>query len=119
MTDFRVIQAAVDERRRFERVSMPSEAGVIVLDRKGKRAGVVRQLARGGMMFEPETEFKKDKSYTVTIVDESERIRRKVDLVVRYCDPRFVGCEFKELDPDTAVEIGILIGKYYSGKSSL
>jgi hypothetical protein len=119
MADFSVVQAKVDERRRFERIGVPYEASVFVLDKKGKRAGVVRQLGRGGMMIEPEGEFKKGKSYTLVIVDDSEGIRRKVDLVVRYADPRHVGCEFQKLDADAAVEIGILIGKYYSGKSSI
>jgi hypothetical protein len=119
MADFSVVKAQIDERRKHERIGVPYEASVSVFDKKGKRAGVVRQLGRGGMMIEPDTDFKKGKSYTLTIVDETEGIRRKVQLVVRYTDPRHVGCEFEDLDADTAVEIGILIGKYYSGKSSV
>jgi hypothetical protein len=119
MADFSVVPAKIDERRKFERIGVPFEASVSVRDKKGKHLGVVRQLGRGGMMIEPETEFKKGKSYSLTIVDDSEGIRCKVDLIVRYADQRCVGCEFENLSADTAVEIGILIGKYYSGKSSI
>src|SRR5262245_6848525 len=108
MADFSVVPMKVDERRKFERIGVPYEASVSVQDKRGKHAGVVRQLGRGGMMIEPETEFKKGKSYTLTIIDESEGIRCKVDLVVRYADQRYVGCEFENLSADTAVEIGIL-----------
>ena len=36
------------EKRRFERVDISHEAQVLVLDAKGRKAGVLRQLARGG-----------------------------------------------------------------------
>ncbi len=114
----RVTQSKVDERRRFERIGVPSAAQLSVTDKKGNRLGVIRQLGRGGMMLETDSELKKDKSLTAVIVDEPEGIRRAVEMTVRYVDARFAGCEFDELSPDAAVEIGILIGKYYSGSTS-
>ena len=113
---FEVVTAKQDERRKFERISVPFEAGVTVLDTKGHYIATIRQLARGGVMLEPEMEFKAGKTYTIVIVDKSEDIRREVEIIVRYADARHVGCEFRDLSPDAAVEIGILMGKYYSGR---
>jgi hypothetical protein len=118
MSEIAVVTQKQDERRKHERIGVPQNA-VIAQDKKGKLLGMVRQLARGGMLIEGDAGMKKGKKYTVTIVDESEGIKRKVDLVVRYTDDRHVGCEFERLNVDAAVELGILIGKYYSGQSSV
>ena len=107
-------ESKVDERRKFERISVPLEAHVFLVDKKNKRLGIVRQLGRGGMMLEPVSEFKKGKKYSVFLVEDSEGIRRKLEIVVRRADARQVGCEFVDLAPDAAVELGILIGKFYS-----
>ncbi len=106
------------ERRRFERVELPFTADVHVIDRKGKRMGVIRQLGRGGLALEPEQPFKKDKRLKLVIVCEREFIRREVDVVVRYSDGHRVGLEFENLDAETAVDIGILIGKFYASESA-
>jgi len=113
---FEVVTAKQDERRRFERISVPFEARVAVLDTKGHYIATIRQLARGGVMLEPEVDFKVGKTYKIVITDESEDIRREVEVIVRYADARQAGCEFRDLSPDAAVEIGILMGKYYSGR---
>lgn len=119
MSEIAVVTQKQDERRKHERIGVPQNA-VIAQDKKGKLLGMVRQLARGGMLIEGDaTGMKKGKKYTVTIVDASEGIKRKVDLVVRYVDDRHVGCEFERLNVDAAVELGILIGKYYSGQASV
>jgi hypothetical protein len=47
-------------------------------------------------------------------VDESEEIRRAVEAVVRYVMPDAVGFEYDNLPADAAVEIGVIIGKYYA-----
>jgi hypothetical protein len=106
-------EARGSERRRFERVDIAFKAKVRACDTKGKLLGVVRQIARGGIMLEPEREFKKDKKYKLVISDESEKIRFHVNAVVRYASARHVGLEFQDLDADSAVDVGILIGKYY------
>ena len=100
-------------RRRFERIEVDYHAQVKVLDKKNKSAGILRQLSRGGMMLEPEREFKPGKKEELTIIDESEKIKVKLKCIVRYGDMRRVGFEFEDLDANSAVEIGILIGKYY------
>jgi len=42
-----------EERRKFERVDIAHQAQVLVLDARGRKTGVLRQLARGGFMMEP------------------------------------------------------------------
>jgi hypothetical protein len=119
MSEIAVVTQKQDERRKHERVGVPQNA-VIAQDKKGRLLGMVRQLGRGGMLIEGDpSALKKGKNYTVTIVDDTEAIKRKVDLVVRYTDDRHIGCEFEDLDVDAAVELGILIGKYYSGQSKV
>ena len=104
------------ERRRFERVDVAFSAGVQVTDRKGKVMGVLRQLGRGGFMLEPNKPIKPGKKYDVLIVDKSEDVRRAVTALARYADARYAGFEFQHLDVDAAVDIGILIGKYYASE---
>ncbi len=101
------------ERRRFERVDVEHEAKVRVTDPKGQLLGILRQIGRGGIAFEPEKPFKKDKKLKIVISDESEKIRFQVNAVVRYATPRQVGVEFRDLDAEAAVDVGILIGKFY------
>jgi len=108
-------KSMTDERRRYERVAVSYTSQVHVTDDKGKRVGVLRQLSRGGFMIEPETEkeFKEGKKYKLMLVDRSENIRLTVKVVVRYADIRRAGFEFDGLDISSALEIGIMIGKYY------
>jgi PilZ domain len=109
--------ALLGNRRKFERVDVDYSSQVYVTDDKGKRAGIVRQIGRGGFMVEPEREFKDGKKYKLTIVDRSENIKLQVKAIVRYSDLRRVGFEFEDLSVESAVEIGILIGKYYQTDS--
>lgn len=106
------------ERRRFERVDVPFGAELHITDRKGKRLGVLRQLGRGGCALEPERAFKQGKRIKVVIVCEREFIRRELEVLVRYADGHRVGLEFEDLDADSAVDIGILIGKFYASESA-
>ena len=106
-----------DERRRFERIDLAYSAQVQVLDTRGKRLGVVRQLGRGGFMMEPEKSYAKDgKIYKFTIHEPQEDIRVPVTAKVRHSDARYAGFEFVDLDADSAVELGIIIGKYYEAE---
>ena len=100
-------------RRRHERVDVDFHAQVKVYDKKSKKVGILRQLARGGMMLEPDRPFKSGRKEELIIVDESEHIRVLVRCIVRYGDMRRVGLEFEGLDANTAIDIGILMGKYY------
>jgi len=105
---------ASSERRKFERIDLAFSSQVLVLDSKNKKVGVLRQLGRGGFMMEPEKTYTKDaKIYKFIIHEPQEDIRVQINARVRYADPRFVGFEFVDLDADAAVEVGIIIGKYY------
>ena len=103
-----------DERRRFERVDISHQAQVLVLDAKGRKTGVLRQLARGGFMMEPDSHYNEDsKIYGFTIHEPTEDIRVRVNARLRFSDHLYAGFEFVDLDPESAVEIGQIIGKYY------
>jgi hypothetical protein len=105
------------ERRRFERVDIAAEAQVLVLDVKGRKAGVLRQLARGGFMMEPEKDYTKDnKIYNFTIHEPREEIKVTVNARARSAGKDYAGFEFVDLDPAAAVEIGQIIGAYYEPK---
>jgi hypothetical protein len=104
----------MDERRRFERIDLPSAARILVLDSGGKKLGKLKMLGRGGMLFASETPFTPGAKQTFQISDEEEAIVRPVNTVVRYFTEEGVGCEFEKLDTDAAVDIGVWIGKYYS-----
>lgn len=102
-----------EERRRFERVDITHQAQVLVLDGKNEKAGVLRQLARGGFMMEPEKTYNEDKLYSFVIHEPTEDMRVRVNAKLRFSDPQYVGFEFIDLDGDSAVQIGQIIGKYY------
>jgi hypothetical protein len=107
------------ERRRFERVDIARSSQVLVLDRERKKAGILRQIGRGGFMMEPQQPYSKDgKTHIVTIHDSGENIDVKVHVRVLYANQNFVGFEFVDLDANAAVELGIIIGKYYGHEES-
>lgn len=102
------------ERRRFERVDIAPSSQVLVLEAKGKRVGILRQIGRGGFMMEPEKPYSKDdKTHKLTIHEPSEKIQVEIHARVLYANTNLVGFEFVDLDPNAAVEVGIIIGKYY------
>lgn len=107
------------DRRRFERVDIAADAQVLVFDAKGRKAGVLRQLARGGFMMEPEKDYSKDnKIYNFTIHEPKEDIRITVNARARSAGKDYAGFEFVDLDPGAAVDIGLIIGAYYEHKKS-
>ena len=102
------------ERRKFERIPIPESAGVYAADARGKRAGLVKMLGRGGMHLDTTRRWPVGAKRILVITDEREGIRRKVHTVVRYAGGAGVGLEFEKLTPDAAVEIGVIIGRYYA-----
>jgi hypothetical protein len=114
MTRFMQQERAPSERRRFERVDIAQSSQVLVLDEDGKRIGIVRQIGRGGFMMESEKPYGKDgTTHKLTIHEPSEQMDIKINARVVYAKPSLVGFEFVDLDVDAAVEVGIVIGKYY------
>ena len=110
-------EAQKSEKRRFERVDISHEAQVLVYDVKGRKAGVLRQLARGGFMMEPEKDYSKDnKIYNFTIQEPKEGIKVKVNARARSAGKDYAGFEFVDLSPSAAVDIGVIIGVYYDQK---
>ncbi len=103
-----------DERRKFERISIPASAKIRIEAAGGKLIGPVRMLGRGGFMADTQESYELGKKMDVVIVDEAEGIHRKVSAVPRYRQGPGVGFEFHHLDADAAVEIGVIIGRYYS-----
>ncbi len=104
----------MDERRRFERVIIPEGAKIYLEDRLGKRLGSVRVLGRGGLLLDSKEHFRDGSIQHLTLVSEGEGIRRQLTLVVRFTRPEGVGFEFSNLEPDVAVEIGVILGRYYA-----
>lgn len=108
----------MDERRRFERINIPASAKIHAQTASGKRVGPVRVLGRGGFMVDTPESFELGKKLDLVIVDEAEGIHRKVAAVPRYRQGPGVGFEFHHLDADTAVEVGVMIGKYYAAHAA-
>ncbi|HLJ29269.1 MAG TPA: PilZ domain-containing protein [Candidatus Angelobacter sp.] len=105
---------AASERRKFERVDIARASQVLVLESKSKRVGVLRQIGRGGFMMEPEKTYSKDdKTHKLTIHEPGEKLHVEVHARVLYANAGLVGFEFVDLDPNAAVDVGIIIGKYY------
>ena len=104
----------MDDRRRFERVNMPDSAKVYVTDEQNTRLGSVKVLGRGGMLIKSEQPLATGSHKSLYLVDDSEGIRRELHAIVRYNSEEGTGLEFENLEPDAAVEVGVIIGKYYA-----
>ncbi len=107
------------ERRKFERIDIAFSKQVLVFDGKGKKVGTLRQLGRGGFMMQPEKLYPRDSKVHVFVIHEQEEeIQVRINAKVRYSDPRTTGFEFVDLDAESAVEVGIIIGKYYEAQQT-
>lgn len=104
----------MDDRRKFERITLPESTRVFVHDADGDRLGRIRVIGRGGLLVETRQSITPGSHYSLVLVDDTEGIKRPVPAVARYATPQGVGFEFETLEPDAAVEIGVIIGKYYS-----
>lgn len=94
---------------------LPKHSEAYVEDAGGQRLGMLRVIGQGGLFCEcdPKT-YAAGKIVLLRIVDPSEGIQRNVNCEVRYSDDKGIGFAFDDLGPDSAVEIGVIIGKYYS-----
>lgn len=103
------------ERRYFDRIVIPATANLGLEDDQGNRFGRIRMLGRGGFLLETNRRFPAGETLAFTIVGERDGVRRQVHAVQRYTNPGGdVGFEFQALEPDAAVEIGVLIDKYFN-----
>jgi len=109
----------MQERRKFERVSLPQSAKLSVESISGEKMGLLRMLGRGGFQLETKDKYAVGDRKRFVIRESDEGIRREVEAVARNMAPgNLVGFEFHNLDADAAVEIGVIIGKYYSAAYS-
>jgi hypothetical protein len=103
------------EKRKYERVILPSDANAYVEDASGKRIGALRVIGQGGLLCECDPHlYRTGQMVSLRIVDKSEGIERNLNCEVRYSEAKGIGFAFDDLGPDSAVEIGVIIGKYYA-----
>jgi hypothetical protein len=94
---------------------MPVTSNVEVRTDDNHLLGPVRMLGRGGLQVQSNRKFEVGEELMLLVIDESEQIRREVEVTVRnVAGSGLVGFEFLHLTPDAAVEVGVIIGKYYS-----
>jgi hypothetical protein len=105
------------ERRKFERVNLPASANVFIQDHSEQRVGRVRILGRGGFLLETKERFRSGSTEPLTIVAPASGIRREIEARALYTTDEGTAFEFHNLQPDAAVEVGVLLGKYYAAKS--
>jgi hypothetical protein len=108
-------QPAAGFKRRFERVVLPQTAEVFA-EEDGRRLGRVISLGQGGMMVETTRNFMFQSPHRIVLVEENEGIHREIVAVALYRHDGSVGFEFPSLDVDAAVEIGVILGRYYQKK---
>ena len=106
----------MEEKRKYERVKLPDSAGIYATDDHGLRMGAVRELGLGGMLVDTKLACREGDMLSLVLVDESEGIHRHVKTVSCYQTAGGVGFHFHTLDPQAAVEVGVIIGKHHSAK---
>ncbi len=105
----------MDERRQFDRINLPATANIFADDDQGNRLGRIIILGRGGFLLQTKRKFPINVPLDLTIVAERDAVCRPVRVVQRYItDAGCGGFEFQNLDTEAAVEIGVLVGKYFS-----
>jgi len=107
----------MENRRNYERVQIPESAGIYAIDDGGKRIGAVRELGLGGMLVDTKLACQEGDMLSLVLVDDSEGIRRHVKTVSCYKATGGVGFHFHTLEPQAAVEVGVIIGKHQSAKA--
>ncbi|MGI9104131.1 MAG: PilZ domain-containing protein [Terriglobales bacterium] len=104
----------MEERRQFDRVQIPASARVHAEDAEGNRLGRIVMLGRGGCQVQTSRRFPPDVTMPLVIVAELDGIRRHVSAIHRFTLPNGeAGFEFQGIEPEAAVEIGVLVGKYF------
>lgn len=104
-------------KRKFERINLPAGAPVFA-EEEGRRLGRVSSLGRGGMMVETTRNFMGQSPHRMVIFDEAEDIRCEVVAVALYRHEGNVGFQFPSLDVESAIAIGVILGRYYGSQES-
>lgn len=103
------------EKRKYERVTLPPDAEAYLEDANGRRLGLLRVIGQGGLFCECDPKiYRAGEMVQLRVVDPSEGIERNLSCEVRYTEDKGIGFAFDDLGPDSAVEIGVIIGKYYA-----
>jgi hypothetical protein len=106
------------DQRKYERVQLTEDAGVHLAEPSGALVGTIRMLGLGGILLQTDKTFAVGERRDFLLVDEGEGIRRPVKIVALYSIPTGVGLRFEKLDEQTAVEIGVIIGKHNAARSA-
>lgn len=106
----------MENRRSYERVQIPESAGIYAIDDEGKRIGAVRELGLGGMLVDTQLPCREGDMLSLVLVDDSQGIHRHVKTVSCYKTTGGVGFHFHSLEPEAAVEVGVIIGKHQAAK---
>jgi hypothetical protein len=88
----------------------------VFAEEDGRRLGRVTSLGQGGMMVETTRNFVGQSPHRLMIIDEDEDIRCEVVCVALYRHDSTVGFQFPRLDVEAAVQIGVMLGRYYQAK---
>ncbi len=102
------------DKRKYERVYLSASANIYVTDAAGEKIGFVRMLGLGGILIDTDKPIDRGDRQEIVLVDESEGIRRRIRTMALYAIPSGVGLKFERLDEQTAVEIGVIIGKHHA-----
>ena len=106
----------MENRRNYERVKIPETAGIYAIEEGGKRMGPVRELGLGGMLVDTKLPCREGDMLSLVLVDESQGIHRHVKTVSCYKTAEGVGFHFHTLEPQAAVEVGVIIGKHQAAQ---
>ena len=103
------------ERRKHERIPIPADAKITVWDACGTPVGSVCQLSEGGMrirVFDGEEWLKPGEDYVFIMKNATQEMCFSAWVVVRNFNGREAGCQFQNIDPQVAGQVGDIIGVY-------
>ncbi len=104
----------MEERRQYDRVRIPASARIHVEDREGNRLGRIVMLGKGGCQLQSSRRFPAGVPVSLVLVAELDGVRRTLSALQIFTLPEGeVGFEFRDVEPEAAVEIGMLVGKYF------
>jgi c-di-GMP-binding flagellar brake protein YcgR len=103
------------ERRQHERIPIPEGAKITVWDACGTPIGSVCQLSEGGMrirVFPGEDWLRAGEDYVFIMRNATQEMCFSAWVVVKNFNGREAGCQFQNIDPQVAGQVGDIIGVY-------